>query len=102
MAKCTMDYRPGLIGTEIKVAAPKGVDRLEARQMALEAARSRYREPMLLAWLDKVRGEFSPAVECCGEDKPAWVIYAGNRGGEVVVEVGDGDYYFVFREGAVN
>lgn len=52
---------------------------------------------MLLAWYEQEGGRFSPCVECCGEDEPAWVVYAKSRGGQLQVEVNKGEYIFIFR-----
>lgn len=95
-------YVPGMISGHMQVEAPAEADRFAARELALEAARDRYRQPMLLAWFDAVTGRYSPEVTCCQLDKPSWVVYAETRGAELAVEVGDGDFFFLFREGAVN
>lgn len=94
-------YVPGMLAGHKKVQAPEGINRFEARDLALEAAGEHYRQPMLLAWMDSITGQHSPQVECCQTDKPSWVLYAANRGADMAVEVGDGDFYFLFREGAV-
>jgi hypothetical protein len=55
---------------------------------------------MLLAWYNGRTGEFSPKVTCCGEDKPTWLIYAESRGGDLVIDINDEAYVFVYRRGA--
>jgi hypothetical protein len=69
----------------------------EAKHMADRAAWDSGSDPMLLAWFVKQTGEHSPRVECCGEEKPAWQVYAESRGGNLTVRVNDGAYVFVYR-----
>lgn len=69
----------------------------EAKRVADRTARNSGRDPMLLAWFVKETGEHSPRVECCGEEKPAWLVYAESRGGNFTVSVNDGAYVFVYR-----
>ena len=52
---------------------------------------------MLLAWYDRGAGTFSPQVTCCGDDKPAWLIYAESRGGDLVIDINEEAYVFVYR-----
>ena len=51
---------------------------------------------MLLAWYDREAGAFSPQVTCCGDDKPAWLIYAESRGGDLVIDINQEAYVFVY------
>ena len=74
------------------------LDFQRAKALAFDIARRKSPEPMLLAWFDKARGKYSPPVECCGEDKPSWLVYAESRGGDLVVEINDMDYVFVFHD----
>jgi hypothetical protein len=73
------------------------LDFAEAKQIADRAARNLDPQPMLLAWFERNTGEHSPRVECCGDDKPAWLVYAESRGGNLVIQLNDGEYQFVFR-----
>ncbi|MBW2016690.1 MAG: AF1514 family protein [Deltaproteobacteria bacterium] len=70
----------------------------KAKELAKELARRRYGDPMLLAWYDMKSGRFSPEVECCGGEKPSWLIYAESRGGDIVIDVNDLEYVFVFGD----
>ncbi len=97
---CKAEFSPEMLGSRIKIEAAPGVNFEEARELARRAAGQRLEQPMLLGWLEADSGRRSPAVECCDEDKPGWLVYCQSRGGEVAVEVGRGDYFFVFREGA--
>jgi hypothetical protein len=69
----------------------------QARTLADRQALAVGTEPMLLAWYNGRTGEFSPRVTCCGEDRPAWLIYAESRGGNLVIDINDETYVFVYR-----
>jgi len=68
-----------------------------ALALAKDEARGRLEDPMLLAWYEGKTGRFSPCVECCGEDEPAWMVYARSRGGRLRVDLNQGQYIFIFR-----
>lgn len=97
---CQTEFDPQVLGPRIKVKVQGRPDFRQAQELALEAAREKLQEPMILGWYDAARGRFWPQVECCGEDKPSWVIYAQSRGGDVAVEV-EGGYFFIMAEGSV-
>lgn len=83
---------------EVELHAHEGELSLsEAKRLADAAARDRVPDPMLLAWFSRKTGEHSPKVECCGEDKPAWLVYAESRGGNLTIRLNDGEYVFVYR-----
>lgn len=67
-----------------------------ARQIADVKAKEISPEPMLLAWFDRKTGAVSPKVECCREDKPAWLVYAESRGGEIVIDINQEEYVFIY------
>ena len=69
----------------------------QARAIAEARARQEAADPMLLAWYDRGAGRFSPQVTCCGDDKPAWLIYAESRGGDLVIDINCEAYVFVYR-----
>lgn len=100
--RCHTEFHPDQLGEIIKIDAPPLLSHARARALAGEAAAKRLAEPMLLGWYESASGRFSPQVECCDEEKPGWVVYAQSRGGEMAVEVGRGDYYFIFGEGALS
>ncbi len=74
----------------------EALDFQAAKDLAFKATRQHGIEPMLLAWFDSKRQKYSPPVECCGEDKPSWLIYAESRGGDIIVNINDLDYVFIF------
>lgn len=74
-----------------------GLDWARAREVADREAGKKCAAPMLLAWYNGKTGEFSPQVECCAEDRPAWLIYAESRGGDILIDINDEEYVFVYR-----
>ncbi|MCF8061517.1 MAG: AF1514 family protein [Deltaproteobacteria bacterium] len=93
-AELTRDMLPN----PVAVDAEQGAGMEGARERAVEEARKRMTDPMLLGWYDRATGAFSPQVECCSEEKPGWVVYAETRGGSLTVDVNGGAYYFIFGD----
>jgi len=81
---------------DLKVAEGP-VDFSRARALAEARARELTAEPMLLAWYNRETGEFSPQVTCCRDDKPAWLSYAESRGADLIIDINDEPYVFVFK-----
>jgi hypothetical protein len=77
--------------------ADEPLDFARARAIAEARAREVAADPMLLAWYDRSTGAFSPRVTCCGDDKPAWLIYAESRGGDLVIDINREAFVFVYR-----
>ena len=75
----------------------ESLDFAQARAIADRRARQEEPEPMLLAWYDRGAGAFSPQVTCCGDNKPAWLIYAESRGGDLIIDINHEAYVFVYR-----
>jgi hypothetical protein len=75
-----------------------GLDYMDALELANEKAKAHLDDPMLLAWNDRDKGRFSPEVHCDikGEDEPAWVVYARERGARLRVDVDDGAFTFIY------
>ena len=82
---------PILINTE-----GNGLDFNEAKEIADREAGKINSDPMLLAWYERKTGSYSPPVACCGEEKPAWVIYAESRGGNITVDINQEEYVFIY------
>lgn len=72
------------------------LDFSQAQTLARRRAGEVCAEPLLLAWCDRTRGAFSPNITCCREDQPSWLTYAESRGGDIVININDLDYVFVF------
>jgi hypothetical protein len=53
---------------------------------------------MLLAWYEKKTGRYSPPVECCGKEKPSWVVYAESRGGNITIDINKEEYVFIYAD----
>ncbi len=67
-----------------------------AKDRAKEKAREICADPMLLSWKDGKRGVFYPRFECGSAEKPAWLVFAEARGGDLTIDVNDGDFVFVY------
>jgi len=81
---------------DIKVNGP--LDFQRAKTLADRRAGEVASDPMLLSWYERESGRFSPPVECCGDDKPAWVIYAEARGATITIDVNDEAYVFIYGD----
>ncbi len=51
---------------------------------------------MLLSWYQGKTGESYLNLECCSGDKPAWIVYAESRGGDLTIDINDGQYVFIY------
>lgn len=87
------------LGHTIRIEDNNGLDYETAKSLADREAARVSSEPMLLAWYEAKTGKFSPQVECCCHErkKPAWIIYAETRGGEIQVVINDLEYVFIYR-----
>lgn len=69
-----------------------------ARNAALERVRTYDADPMLVGWYDRNSGKDSPSEGCEGEESdPGWVSYAKAHGGNLTVNVNDGEFLFIYR-----
>ncbi len=69
----------------------------EIRKEALKKAQDISPDPILLAWYDGKTGKSVPANICTREDKPAWIVFAESRGADIVIDVNDETYIFMFK-----
>lgn len=53
-------------------------------------------ETMLVAWFDGKNNMGYPRARECTGDKPGWLAYAENHGGNLEVNVNGGEFIFVF------
>jgi hypothetical protein len=51
---------------------------------------------MLLSWYNGDTGEAYPNVECGVREKPAWIIFAESRGGDLTIDINNGRYVFIY------
>jgi hypothetical protein len=69
---------------------------LTAKDIAKQEAKKHCADPMLLSWYQGKTGERYPNLECGKADAPAWVVYAKSRGGDLTVDINDGEYIFFY------
>ena len=72
------------------------LDFITAKNFAKQKAREMCADPMLLSWYNGKTGESYPNLECGPGDKPAWIIYAESRGGDLTIDVNGGLYVFIY------
>jgi hypothetical protein len=74
------------------------LDFAAARALADRLAAQAQGESMLVAWVDRARGEESPKVPEC-QKKPGWLAYAESHGGNLWVNINRGEYLFIYSSG---
>jgi hypothetical protein len=67
-----------------------------AKDIAKQKAQESCDDPMLLSWYNGDTGQSYPDADCGPGDKPAWIIYAESRGGDLTVDINQGRYVFIF------
>lgn len=72
------------------------LDLQAAQDLARQTARDIDADAMLLAWFDARAGKGYPDVECGHADKPPWQVFADARGGNLTIDINNGDYTFIF------
>jgi hypothetical protein len=80
---------------DVSVEDP-ALDFHKAKEIADQRAREISEDAMLIAWFDRQSGRFSPPVECGGKAKPAWLVYAETRGGNIVIDLNRETFVFVY------
>ncbi|MFY9940958.1 MAG: AF1514 family protein [Desulfobacterales bacterium] len=73
-----------------------GLDLETAKMLAKRKAREICAESMLLSWNNAETGEYYPRSECGRSGRPPWVVYADARGADLIIDVNDGQYTFMF------
>ena len=68
----------------------------EATDFAKQRAKETCADPMLLSWYQGKTGESYPYLECGPSDKPAWITYAESRGGDLTIDINEGQYVFIY------
>ena len=85
------------LGQHIKVKLDEtDLDFASASDMAKQKAKEMVADPMLLSWHNGKTGESYPNLECGPGDKPAWITYAESRGGDLSIDINDGQYVFIY------
>ena len=73
-----------------------GLDFDAAKELAKRKAREICAESMLLSWSNAETGEYYPRTECGLGGRPPWVVYAEARGADLIIDLNDGQYTFMF------
>jgi hypothetical protein len=88
---------PDYPGNHIKISSDdKGLDFVKAREIAKQKAKEFCADPMMLSWYQGSTGESYPSLECGRGDKPAWILYAESRGGDITIDINDSQYVFIY------
>ena len=80
---------------ELKIDNPE-LDFAAATDMAKQKAKEFCDDPMLLSWYQGKTGESYPNLECGPGDRPAWIIFAESRGGDLTIDINGGLFVFIF------
>jgi len=72
------------------------LDFAEAKDHAKQKAEETGSDSMLLSWYQGKTGESYPNLECGPGDKPAGITYAESRGGDLTVDINEGQYVFIY------
>ena len=67
-----------------------------AKEIAMQKAKEICDDPMLLSWYQGKTGESYPNLECGPGDKPAWIVYAESRGGDLTIDINEGQFVFIY------
>lgn len=74
----------------------KNLDFIQAKDIAKQKAKTICADPMLLSWYQGKTGESYPKFECGSRDKPPWVVFAEARGGDLVIDINQGEFIFMY------
>ena len=72
------------------------LDIATAGELAKAKARELNKDAMLLSWYCRKTGEFAPKFECGYKKEPPWIIFAEARGGNLTIDINDGEYIFIY------
>ncbi len=72
------------------------MDLAAASQVAKRKARDMDSNAMMLAYHSKKTGEFWPAYDCGGNDRPPWIVFAEARGYNLKIDINNGEYEFFY------
>jgi hypothetical protein len=89
--------KEGYPGKHIKIHIDDPtLDYAAAKNFAKQKAQEICDDPMLLSWYSGKTGESYPNLKCGPGDKPAWIIYAESRGGDLTIDINEGQYLFIY------
>ena len=84
-------------GQHVKITIDNpALDFAAAKDIAKQRAKEICDDPMLLSWYRGKTGESYPNLECGPGDKPAWIVYAESRGGDIIININQGLYVFIY------
>ena len=72
------------------------LDFSDAKDLAKQKAKETCADPMLLSGYLGKTGESYPNLECGPGDKPAWIVYAESRVGDLTIDINKEQYVFIF------
>ena len=75
----------------------KDLDFASIKQLADNKAKEFASQTMLLAWYNGKTGDFVPKAECVSGPKPGWIVYAETRGGDIVIDINEERYVFIYK-----
>ncbi|MBW1892623.1 MAG: AF1514 family protein [Deltaproteobacteria bacterium] len=84
------------LGKQIKISTDDDLDFVTAKDLAKQKIKEYCADSMLLSWCNGRTGEHYPTIKCGSSDKPAWILNAEARGGDITIDVNDGEYIFIF------
>lgn len=68
-----------------------------AKTLATTAAAQPGADVMVVAWYDGQKQEEHPDVPEC-QHKPGWLAYAEGHGGQIQVDINNGEFIFIFTD----
>ena len=74
----------------------RGLSFQQVAALAKAEAKKRCDDAMMLSWCDRKSGRYYPRFECGNSDKPAWIVFAEARGGNLTIDVNNGNYVFIY------
>ena len=84
-------------GRHIELAVDKPELEFEdAKDLAKQKAKEFCEDPMLLSWYKGKTGESYPNLECGPGGKPAWIVFAESRGGDLTIDINARQFVFIY------
>ena len=96
MGSCIPLRREMLVNPIDLQVEDEAIDFEKAREVADQKAFEVSENAMLISWFDRKEGAFSPNIACGGKEKPGWLGYAESRGANIVIDVNQEAYVFVY------
>lgn len=68
----------------------------KASDLTRTRAREINKDAMMLAWFNRRSGEGFPDYDCGPGDRPPWQVFADARGGNLTIDVNEGEFIFIY------